>query len=821
MGDIHSATEGSAISLHRAPIARTDLVARLGEAVGAGGIAVLAAEPGTGKTEVLAQWRAAAPARLPVVAVDGAAPRTWAAGLRSVREHAAGTEAVLLVDHADRLPPAYLGLLGDALVDRGRGLGVVLSGRRDPGLCLIELRRTGPVEELSGEDLAWSAADVADAFARWGRPLRDADAADLTWRTDGWAAAVRLAALVGPQVLDADTGPLRDYVLGPALADVPEDLISAALRLALADEVDEVIAELLARPSGGAAALLQTLRLRRLFVRPAGDGDALRFHRLFAQVARRELSARDPSTVNELRRRLRRHLGAGTTGALPPTGPPSAVVDAAMEDDLLAAHAVELLLEGVLDRPSPAALAALPRATPAGRAAAALGLLVAGDLATAEQVLDLDAAPDAGAVPGDVLAVAVLLRHRRRGDRAALAAAAEALPVGGDADRGRRALAFLELGLLDHDLNDLAAGEEHLQLAISLAEGAGRPALTARARAGLALLSASAGRLRDATRLAEAATAGTIAAPRDARVRAALARSEVALLRDDIVDARAWAARARAAAGGTDDLTLWLDVLFWEIATLDALGDDDAASARLAEARDIARRAAYPGVYATALEIYRGRLLERDGRVAEARRVLDRLDPALDPTVAITYASRQLRAGAPDGALAAVGPWLAHDASSVASLRIWLLVLHAVALGQLGDDDQAHASLEQALAVAEPEGMRRPFADESVRIGPLLRAHQAHGTAHAGFVVELLDRIGGARPAPEGELRAPLTDRERVVLGFLPAAMTATDIADALIVSEATVRTHLRHIYAKLGVSGRREAVRRARDLRLLSPEDA
>ena len=178
-------------------------------------------------------------------------------------------------------------------------------------------------------------------------------------------------------------------------------------------------------------------------------------------------------------------------------------------------------------------------------------------------------------------------------------------------------------------------------------------------------------------------------------------------------------------------------------------------------------------------------------------------------------------AGDPRAALAALSPWLADDAPTVVSVRTWLLLLTAVAIDQLGDATAAHAALEQALALAQPDGIRRAFSDESARIAPLLATHGAHGTEHAGLVAELLDRIGGARPAPESELRAPLTDRERVVVGFLPTAMTAADIADALTVSEATVRTHLRHVYGKLGARGRQDAVRRARELRLLAPEHA
>jgi LuxR family maltose regulon positive regulatory protein len=56
------------------------------------------------------------------------------------------------------------------------------------------------------------------------------------------------------------------------------------------------------------------------------------------------------------------------------------------------------------------------------------------------------------------------------------------------------------------------------------------------------------------------------------------------------------------------------------------------------------------------------------------------------------------------------------------------------------------------------------------------------------------------------------------VVRYLPSNLKATEIADELYVSANTVRTHLRHIYAKLGAHSRSEAVARARELRLLAP---
>jgi LuxR family transcriptional regulator, maltose regulon positive regulatory protein len=67
-------------------------------------------------------------------------------------------------------------------------------------------------------------------------------------------------------------------------------------------------------------------------------------------------------------------------------------------------------------------------------------------------------------------------------------------------------------------------------------------------------------------------------------------------------------------------------------------------------------------------------------------------------------------------------------------------------------------------------------------------------------------------------LPTPLTDSETRILRYLPTHLTAHDIANELFLSENTVNTHTHHLYAKLGVHSRHEAVDRARALGLLAP---
>ena len=76
----------------------------------------------------------------------------------------------------------------------------------------------------------------------------------------------------------------------------------------------------------------------------------------------------------------------------------------------------------------------------------------------------------------------------------------------------------------------------------------------------------------------------------------------------------------------------------------------------------------------------------------------------------------------------------------------------------------------------------------------------------------------GSPPAGPRRLREPLSHAEARVLRYLPTKLSAPEIADELYLSVNTVKTHLRHLYDKLGVHRRHEAVEQARALGLLAP---
>jgi LuxR family maltose regulon positive regulatory protein len=147
---------------------------------------------------------------------------------------------------------------------------------------------------------------------------------------------------------------------------------------------------------------------------------------------------------------------------------------------------------------------------------------------------------------------------------------------------------------------------------------------------------------------------------------------------------------------------------------------------------------------------------------------------------------------------------------------IELLVLRALAYDARGDRPGAIAALEAALVHAEPEGYVRVFADEGPAMTALLHAVSARGAAgrHAQRVLAAASARTAAAPAGP-RLVDELSARELDVLRLLRSELSGPEIARELLVSLNTMRTHTKNIYTKLGVTNRREAVRRAAELGL------
>jgi LuxR family maltose regulon positive regulatory protein len=225
----------------------------------------------------------------------------------------------------------------------------------------------------------------------------------------------------------------------------------------------------------------------------------------------------------------------------------------------------------------------------------------------------------------------------------------------------------------------------------------------------------------------------------------------------------------------------------------------------------------------------------RQGQVATASQWATHLDP-IPPLTPIWGVF------SPHLTLARV--WLAQDtpasreqaASLLADIRrftksthntrflIEALALQALVLHTEDDEPAALAVLQEAVTLAEPGGFIRLFVDLGSGLVPLLSQLRQQDLAPE-YITQILVALEATdvgkptaaklsvRPLP---LIEPLTPRESEVLALLGQHLTNQEIAEQLVVSPSTVKTHTLNIYRKLEVHGRKEAVARARELDIL-----
>jgi LuxR family transcriptional regulator, maltose regulon positive regulatory protein len=783
---------------------------------------------------------------------------------RLLSELEALTEPVVLViDDLHELDSADASACLERFLARvPRGLRVALATRDDPRLGLHRLRLTGELTELRGPDLSFSLDETRHLLEASGIVLSPAGVASLHERTEGWAAALRLAALslVGnpdPERFVAEFSGSERTVAGYLLAEVmerqPAEVRELLLRTSVLERVSGPLADFLTGGSGSEA-ILQELENANAFVSSLDAGRCwFRYHHLFADLLRLELRRSAPAIVPSLHRAAARWFDEHGY-AVEAIRHAQAATDWPYAARLLADNDVDLAFDG-----RKATLRALldvfpadaPEADPELALAFATGRLYdgvlnesAGYITAAEQVarrvpqerrelFDLRLASAKlwlACQRGDVTAAQELMRSLET-QPALEAKSADMLARIND----HRASALMNLGIAELWSLRLDDARRDLEEALALARDIPRPYLEIGCLAHLALATSLSGsptpvglRLsEEAVTIAEEHGWGThrIVAPAVAAGAAALAW----LGRFD--EAERWLDRVAPAPALAEELEIDPVVHYARAFVRLARGrfEEALAEFRAAErtlprlAREHALPAEVRGWIATTQALM--------GDTAAARAALAALDAEgrNRAGMRIAAATLALGEGRPEDAVDVIAPMIEDvpdpvpgGAPQVLNLRratVHALLLDAVARDQLGDPRNAEASIERALELAERDGMILQFTLVPVR--ELLEGHPRHSTAHATLLSTILDVLGGGSPQPvpeAAELRDELSDAELRVLRYLPSNLKVPEIAAELFVSANTVRTHLRHIYAKLDAHSRSEAVARARDLGLLAP---
>ena len=847
-------------------LGRSALHGRL--AAGAGQrLTVVVGSAGAGKSVLLSSWAAA---RQPAVTswlscdeADADPVRFWAGFIEAPRAVAPGFGAeaaeLLAMDgavsadvtasiasDAARLPAGSAIVVDDFhaaaaaaaaamtdLVERwpARAAQLVLAGRVDPPVRLHRLRLSDELCELRDRDLCFSLAESGALLANFGVQVTAGDLALLHQRSEGWAAALQMAALrlrgtTDPaqvaRALDVRSHAIGGYFTGEVLERQPPEVARFMLETSVLEELTaEACAAVTGRPD--AAALLRGMEAANLFIVALDDDrTTYRYHHLVRDVLRAELRATDRARELALQLRAAEWLeSAGDTrratrhflAARQPGRALALLQDRVITDFL---HDPAALAPLDLTRVDPSLLTGAPDRL----LAIAADLLLGGDWVRGGEYLDLLERTQPAIPPDSPLAARLAamrsLRHGLTGEldeavRHALAARSieERTLL---SDEWNAAVPLILIRAYRW-LEDFEAVDREVAAALAI------PLLGEPARL-VAVRGAQASAWFDAGRLAQAADAAR-AADADARrlgceqtffaVDYLRVLSGAALEQRDLDTAEQLTERALSISERGRPAYEFLDLLdragIWAARgqIRDALASVEAARHVLAGTRSVL-------------------LARADELEAVLRLSLGDLRSAAGLAAGLPAARRGLLLARVALAAGDHHAALEHlDAASLGNLtpRAALVrqILLAAAAIERGDPGAA-GIVAGVLEAARHEGFLNTVVTTAPQVTRYLVEHSAHTPLEpfleqiTGAALQVRATQPGTSPSggiPAGQLSAA----ELRVLKLLPTT-TYLQIAAALYISRNTVKAHLRSIYHKLGASSRSEAIERAVDLRLI-----
>jgi LuxR family maltose regulon positive regulatory protein len=760
------------------------------------------------------------------------------------------TPVVVVLDEIHELTSPQATATIDFLVRHApEQLRLVLAGRADPPLPIERLRLGGELTELRIADLAFDREETAELCKQLELSLSAADI-DLLWtRTEGWVAALRLAALSlhgHPEParflaeLSGTDRAVADYLVSEVLAHLAEERREFMLRTCIVDAVNPELADALTGLDGGAPTLA-ALEHSGAPIHPADlddHGHWYAFHPLFRELLRAHLHHAHPEEIPFLHHRAA-HWYAEQGQTMPAIRHALAGSDWAQASNLIAENWLELFLLGrsAAMRDPMAQLPSEILAADARLAVAFAGSrLQDGDLESAEQHLTLarharGELPLQAREPLDLTLTVVMLYHARLrvrpadAERLARKLAGLARTVSRPCWTSLRSFALANLGAAYLWSGDPESAMAHLHEALALATEHHHELVVLDCLAQLANVHLLRGEL---TAARESSTRAVAIAERrgwcegPAATSAYLACAAVAYRRGEFERAEGLLSHA-SAASETAETPVRLATVLLHALTLAAAGPRSAARGALklhALRAAAAQDDPMPGFIVAALADIEPRVLLAAGETEQARFALSASSAALAPSpeLQLRLAAIELHAGELEHAAELLAPMLGDqrqidELHPATQLEAWLLL--ALAEHRRGEQRAAAQALEHALALAEREPFRDAFLLNGPGVGELLEAQAQTGTAHPALLEVLLEGVCQRPPLP-AELAEALTERELRILRYLPTMLSNAEIGAEIFVSLNTVKTHLRSIYRKLSASGRAEAVERARALGLL-----
>lgn len=789
--------------------------------------------------------------------------------------HGLSEDLVLVLDdyHAVESPGVQEAV--QFLLDRmPQHLHLILSTRVDPPLHLSRLRARGQLTELRAQDLRFTSEEAADFLNQaMGLGLSAKDVEALEERTEGWAVGLQMAALslqgrrdVGG-FIEQFTGSHRfvlDYLTDEVLSRQPREVRDFLLQTSILSRVAGPLSDAVTGREDGQT-VLEELDAANLFLIPLDDTRTwYRYHHLFGTLLRHQLGRKaGEAGVAALHEKASAWYAAN---GFPEDALEHALAAGAFDRAvaIVEENAIPRLMRGDVGAPLrwvrrlPAEkVRTRPRLGMGQAWSLTLNLQWAeaeGAVAEAEQALTVTPDPEAA------LQAAVLrgFLARMRGEVSpSTAALREQLGHVPREDRFLRSLLTLDLGMSYREERDPATARKVLAEARALALEAGNVLVLVVSQAHLADLEGEEGRLRHALDLNHEGLrlAGEITS-RGGPLLAAwgVAYTGIAAIHyewGDLDAASDFATRAveLGRRGGLGGNILHGMVVLARVRQ--ARGDFAGAFEALAEAEEVMRQTGVPH-WIQALGSYRSRLLLAQARAEGQKPPFDEVLrwaretgllenwrqpletriflPVYPPEFAhLTLARLFLARGDYDEALELLR-WLREPAEAAGRLRALLdmLALETLVRNASGDREGAVATLRHALALGEPEGFVRTFADKGAVLADLV-AEAAPGHVGADYARRLLGAFG--RPEvvylPVSMLAAtasvktpepaePLSDREIEVLRLIATGLSNADAGKKLFIAPSTVKKHLENIYSKLGTRNRTQAIARARQAGLL-----